>query len=179
MKYCPECSTDYPDDVYICVKDGRSLVSRKNDGNRLCAYCANSVPADATACPSCHASMPAESGFVWAKEAGPVPPTTFAGDFKRMPKSTKLLWIAGVLLAAILGFFVGGQLQRNDLLQSMQDQLKDVQFKEQKIKALETQLAQLQQDAAANNRQLAELKNQLHEQDTALAATQQKIFGPI
>lgn len=179
MKYCAECSTDYPDNVDICVKDGHALVSRKSGDNRLCSHCANSVPADALVCPHCHSNLPAQSAFAWAREDEPAAPTTVAADFKRMPKSTKLLWIAGVLLSAILGFFVGGQLQRNDLLQSMQDQLKEVHVKEQKIKVLETQFAQIQQDAAVNSRQLAELKTQLDEHQTQLAAAQQKLTGAM
>ncbi|MBM4262143.1 MAG: hypothetical protein FJ143_08265 [Deltaproteobacteria bacterium] len=94
-----------------------------------------------------------------------------------MPKSSKWLWVAGVLLSALAGFFAGGYLQRNDLLQSMQEQMKDMQAKEQKIKLLEEQLAKVQHDTADSGKQIADLKSQLEENQKELAATQQKLAG--
>ena len=149
MKYCPECSTDYPDAADICVKDGRALITR----SRLCPHCANSVPLDAAECPHCHGSLQAQSLFKWSEEAdSDSASSTMASDIKRMPKSSKLLSLGGILLAAIVGFLAGGQLQRNELIQSMQDQAHEVQLKERKIKSLESQLAQAQQNPAANSR---------------------------
>jgi hypothetical protein len=173
MKYCPECSTDYQDNVDFCAKDGRGLMAR----NRLCSHCANSVPAEATECPHCHGSLPTSSVFHWSKEADSAQSSTLASDIKRMPKSSKLLWLVGILLSAIAGFLAGGQLQRNELMQSIQDQAHDVQVKEQKIKSLEGELAQVQQNAMANSQQLAELKSKLEENQQELVGAQQKLTG--
>lgn len=94
-----------------------------------------------------------------------------------MPKSSKWLWVAGILLSALAGFFAGGYLQRNDLLQSMQEQMKEMQAKEQRIKALEGELAKVQQNTTDSGKQLADLKNQLEENQKELAVTQQKLAG--
>jgi TolA-binding protein len=99
-----------------------------------------------------------------------------ASDIKRMPKTSKLLSLVGILLAAIVGFVAGGQLQRNELIQSMQDQAHEVQLKERKIKSLESQLAQVQQNPAANSR-LAELETKLAEKQKELTEAQQKPTG--
>jgi ssDNA-binding Zn-finger/Zn-ribbon topoisomerase 1 len=171
MKYCPECSTDYQDDADFCVKDGRALITR----SRLCPHCANNVPLDAAECPQCHGSLSAQNLFKWSEEADSAS-STMASDIKRMPKSSKLLSLVGILLAAIAGFLAGGQLQRNDLIQSMQDQAHEVQLKERKIKALEGQLAQVQQNAPANG-QLAELERKLAEKQKELTEAQQKLTG--
>ena len=171
MKYCPECSTDYQDDADFCVKDGRALITR----SRLCPHCANNVPLDAAECPQCHGSLSAQNLFKWSEEADSAS-STMASDIKRMPKSSKLLSLVGILLAAIAGFLAGGQLQRNDLIQSMQDQAHEVQLKERKIKALEGQLAQVQQNAPVNG-QLVELERKLAEKQKELTEAQQKLTG--
>lgn len=178
MKHCPDCSAEYPDNIHFCSQDGSRLLVGSSSGTRLCPHCANSVPATAEQCPYCNATLtPQGPAFQWSKDDDLREPTTLTGDIQRMPKSSKWLWVAGVLLSALAGFFAGGYLQRNDLMQSMQEQLKDVQAKEQKIKTLEGQLAKVQQDTTDSGKQLADLKNQLEENQKELAATQQKLAG--
>lgn len=178
MKHCPGCSAEYADDIHFCSLDGSRLVAGAASGARLCPHCANSVPVAAEQCPYCNATLTGQgTAFQWSKDDDLREPTTLTGDIQRMPKSSKWLWVAGILLSALAGFFAGGYLQRNDLLHSMQEQMKDMQAKEQKIKTLEGQLAKVQQDTADGSKQLADLKNQLEENQKELAATQQKLAG--
>src|SRR6476619_1700745 len=105
MKTCPECSKEYADDVNFCTQDGRVLVGAEL--NRLCPFCGNRVAPDAQHCSFCNGRLADPARTATLQHAEDREPQTLSGDIKRMPKSSKLLWVAGILLAALAGFFIG------------------------------------------------------------------------
>jgi septal ring factor EnvC (AmiA/AmiB activator) len=83
--------------------------------------------------------------------------------------------MAAMLVTALIAFFAGGYIQRNQLLLSSQGNLKELQAKDQMIQSQEAQLAQTRQQLNENSNQLAEIKTKLEEGQKELSATQQRL----
>ncbi len=80
-----------------------------------------------------------------------------------------------MVVMALVGFFAGGYIQRNQLLLSSQANLKELQAKNQMIQSQEAQLAQTRQQLNENSNQLAETKTKLEESQKELSAAQQRL----
>ncbi len=176
MKQCPQCLDEYEDTVNFCTKEGRSLIVKSATRARLCSHCANSIEEDATNCPYCKADLLLQFFPQWLKrDESPLKPRFGSDNNKKFSIPSKFIWMAGMLVTALIGFFVGGYLQRNQLLLSSQANLKELQAKNQVIQSQEAQLAKTQQQLNENSNQLAEVKTKLEESQKALSAAQQRL----
>jgi hypothetical protein len=182
MKQCPQCLAEYDDVVKFCSKDGRSLMAKSTTRTRLCPYCANSIEEDATNCPYCKADLLSQSVPQWLKREESPFESRLASEDKRSSIPAKFIWLAAMLVVALAAFFVGGYIQRNQLLASAQGNLKELKAKDQMIQSSETQiqtlqsqLAQARQELNASANQLAAVKNKLEEGQKNLSITQQRL----
>jgi hypothetical protein len=175
MKQCPQCSTEYGDNVNFCANDGRSLVAKTITRSRLCPQCANSIPEESANCPYCKATLAAHSSPEWSLRDRPSLETGLASQARKRPFRTTFIWLAGMLVVALAAFFIGGHIQRSQLLLSAQENIKGLQEKDQKIQVLEGQLARVRQDLNENTNQLAESKTKLQESQKDLSLTQQRL----
>jgi uncharacterized protein YgiM (DUF1202 family) len=134
------------------------------------------VPADATECRHCKAALTAQSvdtSSIGQDDGGSQPSV---GESRQAPRRSQWAWVAGVLFAALTGYFAGSYLQRRDLLQSMQDLVSELQDREKQITVLKTELAQIRQDAGSNAKSVAELTGKF-EQPENLTTEGKKTSG--
>lgn len=178
MKVCPECSAQYDDSVSFCAKDGRSLTEKMVAHTRLCPHCANSIPEDTTTCPYCKAEVGTASTPQWPTRDDRSQGAPSAHE-RRFPKSALAALLAGVALSLIgLFLIVNVMLGRNEGSETRQlaeAKIKEVQEKEQKIQALEGQLAQTRQELADSSSQLAALKSRLEENENELSTARKRL----
>jgi cytoskeletal protein RodZ len=175
MKECPQCSAEYSDNVSFCPKDGKSLVAKITARKQLCPYCANSIEEDATSCPYCKADLVSQFVPQWLKRDESLSETGGASVRKKLLVPGSLIWLAAVLVTGLAAFLIGGRLQRAELVQLSQDNVKELQAKDQMIQSLEKQLDQTRQEFKDNSAQLAEAKAKLEEGQKNLTTAQQRL----
>jgi uncharacterized membrane-anchored protein YhcB (DUF1043 family) len=175
MKQCPQCLAEYEETVNFCAKEGKSLIAKSTTRARLCPYCANSIEEDATNCFYCKADLSSHFVPQWLKrDESPAEPG-LGSDNKRFSIPSKFIWMAAMLVMALIAFFAGGYIQRNQLLLSSQTSLKELQAKDQMIQSQQAQLSQTRQQLNENSNQLAEIKTKLEESQKELSVTRQRL----
>src|SRR4029077_12820158 len=102
-------------------------------------------------------------------------PRLGADNHKRSSIPSKFIWTATMLVTALIAFFAGEYIQRNQLLLSTQVNLKQLQAKDQMIQSQEAQLAQARQQLNENSNQLTEMKTKLEESQKELSAMQRRL----
>jgi len=153
------------------------LIGKSTTETRLCPNCANSIEEDATNCSYCKADLLLRFIPQWLKRDEPPSEPRLGADNnnKRFLIPSKFIWMAAVLVMALIAFFAGGYMQRNQLLLSSQANLKELQAKNQIIQSQEAQLAKTRQQLNENSNQLAEIKIKLEESQKELSAAQQRL----
>lgn len=151
------------------------MVGKSTTRTRPCPYCANSIEEDAAICSYCKADLLSDHAPKWLKRDEPLSePRVGPNGKKKFSIPSQFIWPAAMLVVALLAFFAGGYIQRNQLLLSSQANLKQLQAKDQIIQSQDAQLAQTRQQLNGNSNQLAELKIKLDESQKELSATQQR-----
>ncbi len=141
---------------------------------RLCPNCANSIALDTLTCPYCRASLSAAPMPQWPSQDKESPVASVKPAKSAIPLGSKLILVLGVLVFGLGVFLVGGHSERSDLAPLLEAKEKALQASEQKLKALEAQLAQTGEELKVSAAQLEELKTKLNVQEKSLAAAQQK-----
>ena len=142
---------------------------------RLCPQCANSIAVDALTCPYCKADLILSLAPEWpeqqraSEDSSPIPRQ------EKLPLRSKVILVLGLLLFALGVYLVGGNRERNDLTPVLAEQEKALKEKEEKIKGLEAQVAQLRQEQQGTTGQIDELKNTLAANQKDLAATKKRL----
>jgi uncharacterized protein YgiM (DUF1202 family) len=175
MKRCPQCSTEYDDEVSFCAKDGRSLVTKGGIRTKLCAHCANSIAEDALKCPYCKADLTSTADPQWPTREADTLEARLGSKKHKTSIASKAILIAGLLVFGIGVFLIGGQRQRSESQSLLEERLGQLRDKDQKIQTLEAELAQTRKELAQNSTQFVQLKNKLEESQKNLASTQQKL----
>jgi TolA-binding protein len=96
-------------------------------------------------------------------------------NHKRFSIPGNVIWLGAMLAVALIAFFAGGTMQRNQQSASAQADLKQLQAKEQMIQTQEAQLAQTRQQLNESSQQLAEMKSKLESSQKELSLTQQRL----
>jgi hypothetical protein len=175
MKRCPQCSTEYDDEVSFCAKDGRSLVTKGGIRTKLCSHCANSIAEDALKCPYCKADLTATADPQWPTREADTLEARLGSKKHKTSIASKAILIAGLLVFGIGVFLIGGQRQRSESQSLLEDKLGQLKDKDQKIQTLQAELAQARKELAQSSTQLVQLKSKLEESQKNLASTQQKL----
>jgi uncharacterized protein YgiM (DUF1202 family) len=175
MKRCPQCSTEYDDEVSFCAKDGRSLVTKGGIRTKLCAHCANSIAEDALKCPYCKADLTSTADPQWPTREADTLEARLGSKKHKTSIASKAILIAGLLVFGIGVFLIGGQRQRSESQSLLEERLGQLRDKDQKIQTLEAELAQARKELAQSSTQFVQLKNKLEESQKNLASTQQKL----
>jgi hypothetical protein len=152
------------------------MIGKSTTGTRLCPNCANSIAEAATNCPYCKADLSSRFVPQWLKrDEPPSEPRIGSDNNNKSSIPSKFIWMAAILVVALIAFFAGGYIQRSQLLQSSQATLKQLRAKDQMIQSQETQLAQIRRQLHENSNQLAEMKTKLDERQKELLVTQQRL----
>lgn len=180
MKRCPNCSSEYDDNISFCTKDGRALVTANTSRARLCPHCANSIEENAVKCPYCKAEFGArEEKPQWpSRDEMPGQPARSGHQLGSPAWKKPAIVTLAVSLIAVLGFglfLTAGYRQRNDTRQHEEATSKQAQEREEKIKTLEGELTQLRQELDKSKSQLESLAAKLGENQKELSATQQRL----
>jgi hypothetical protein len=181
MKQCPECSAHYDDNVKFCAKDGRSLQVSTVGPSRLCPHCANSIAEDAAHCPYCKADMAAEPAPEWLirDERFQEPRPSARREKTSMPK---MILVAGIALCIIAGGLLtsgilGGEDESGATRRLLDEKIKELQVKDEHLKAVEAELAKARQQVDASAKDDEALKARLEESQKARAAAEQRLSG--
>ena len=152
------------------------MIGESTAQTRLCPRCANSIAEDAADCRYCKADFSSESAPKWLKRDEPSPEPRISRDnHKRSSIPAKFIWMGAMLVTALIAFFAGGFIQRQQLSLSLQANLKQLQAKDQMIQSQEAQLAQMRQQLNDSSNQLAEVKTKLEGSQKELSLTQQRL----
>jgi hypothetical protein len=145
-------------------------------GARLCPNCANTIEGDATKCRYCKAELTADSVPQWLNR------NEFDSELRISSKNsrksfipTKFIWPAVTLVLALVAFYVGGYIQRNESALTAQAYSKRLQTKDQMLQDQEAQLNRLRQELTDKSNQLAEAKAKLEQSQKEASATQKRL----
>ena len=151
------------------------MIATSNAQTRLCPHCANSVGDDTANCPYCKADLSSQPVPPWLNRDEPLSEPRVVWQGMKMPIPSKFIWPSAVLVVALIAFFTGRYVQRNEQLLSSQADSKQLQAKDQMIQSQEAQLTQTRQQLNDNSNQLAEIKTKLEESQKELSATKQRL----
>lgn len=152
------------------------MIGKSTTRMRLCPHCANSIEEDATNCSYCRTDLLSHPPPQWLNRDEPSSEPRLGSDNqKRYSIASKFIWTAAMLVTALIAFFAGVYIQRNQLLLSTQAHLKHLQAKNQIIQSQEAQLAQARQQLDENSNQLTEMKTKLEESQKDLSAMQRRL----
>ena len=152
------------------------MIANSTAQARLCPNCANSIEEGATSCPYCKADLLLQFIPQWLRrDDSPSEPRLGAGNRKRFPIPPKFIWMAAVLVVALIAFFAGVYTQRSELALLSQANSKELQAKNQMIQSQEAQLAQTRQQLNENANKLTEVTTRLEESQKELSAAQQRL----
>ena len=146
-----------------------------NIETRLCPHCANSIGADALTCPYCKGNL---IGLVEPEWPG----RDALDDHPRVPSEkgkltvrSKAILVLGLLVFALGVYLAGGNVERHDLGPAMAEQQRALAEKDEKIKSLESQLAEVRDRNQGSTQQIEGFKAKLAQTHNDLAAAQRKL----
>lgn len=140
---------------------------------RLCPHCANSIGADALACPYCKRDLAGSAEPQWPERAL----EERTGVVSEKPKLTvrsKAILVVGLLVFALGVYLVGGNVERHDWDEVLARQEQTLREKDLKVESLQAELKELRQKAQSEESS-KELRARLEESQKNLAAVQRKL----
>ena len=93
----------------------------------------------------------------------------------RISTLSKIVLAAGVVVLALGVYLVAGQRGRSESQMLLEEKIKELQEKEQKIQTLETEAAKTRQSLTEQTNQLSELKTKLEESQKELASARVRL----
>jgi len=142
---------------------------------RLCPHCANSIGIGATKCPYCKADVGSTATPQWPTREGESVASQPAPKATRVSTLAKIVLVAGVAALALGVYLVVGQRGRSESQQLLEEKIKELQEKEQKISTLEAEAAKTRQTRTEQTGQLSELKSKLEESQKELASARVRL----
>src|SRR5262245_39855196 len=95
------------------------MIGKSSTRMRLCPHCANSIEEDATNCSYCKTDLLSQPFRRRLKRDEPSSEQRLSSDIhKRSSIPPKFIWTAAMLVTALIAFFAGWYIQRNQLLLS-------------------------------------------------------------
>jgi hypothetical protein len=178
MKQCPECSAEYDDNVKFCAKDGRSLRVATVAATRLCPHCANSIAEDAAYCPYCKTDVGAEAAPEWLirDERSGKPRPASLDKKTSMPRIMLMAGIALCVFAAAL--FATGVIGKGESAATrrlLDEKVKELQAKDERLKTVEAELAKARQEADASAQEGEALKARLETSQKAQGVAEARL----
>ena len=145
--------------------------------SRLCPHCANSIAEDAAQCPYCKADLgPGPSPEWLIRDESPF---GTRAPTREKARASRVVLIAGIVLcviaAALFGTGIFGNIDSSGTRGLLQQKTKELQIKDEQIKAIETELNKVRLEAADLGKEAVALKAQLEQRQKELAASEQRL----
>jgi cell division protein FtsB len=150
-------------------------VRQPSPETRLCPHCANSLAVDALVCPYCKADLLGSAEPEWPGRDAEEHHSSEPNERSKLTVRSKAILVLGLLVFSLGVYLVGTNVERQDLRPQMAEQQKALEEKDQKVKALESQLARLREDQQGSAKQIEELRARLQEREKDSAATQRRL----
>ncbi len=93
----------------------------------------------------------------------------------RVSAPAKIVWVAGIVALALAVYLVVGQRGRSESQLLLEEKIKELQEKEQKIQTLESDAAKTRQTLTEQTGQLSELRTKLEESQKELASARVRL----
>jgi len=142
---------------------------------RLCPHCANSIGLDTVICPYCKADMLSSAEPQWPEQETSDDRPPAVPEKERLTVRSKAILILGLLVFALGVYLAGGNVERQDLRPVMDEQQKALYERDDKIKSLESQLAELRKASQGTSQQIEQLKAKLAQGEKDLTAVQRRL----
>jgi hypothetical protein len=150
-------------------------VTKTGIRTKLCPHCANSIAVDAFKCPYCKAELASTSAPQWPTREERSPHDRILAEKSKTSMASKAILVVGLLVFAVGVFLIGGQRQRSESGSLLDEKLRELREKDQKIESLEGELAQVRKELTENSTEVAELKAKLEESEKDLVSAQQRL----
>jgi len=146
---------------------------------RLCPHCANSIALDALNCPYCKADLmhtlaPQEPQWPSRDDEEELP-LIGAPAKQKLPLRSKIILVTGLLLFALGVYMVGGNRERSDFADVLQEKEQELRDKDDKIKALDAELVKLRQQSQSAARELAEVQSKASASEKELTTARARL----
>jgi hypothetical protein len=150
---------------------------------RLCPHCANSIGVDASICPYCKADLTDSFEPEWPRrDADEAEYSAVSAPKEKLTVKSKAILLLGLLVFALGVYMVGGNVERHDLGPALAEQKKALAEqqmalaeKDERIKSLESQLAEVRRNNQGSTQQIETFKAKLEQSQKDLAAAQKKL----
>jgi len=142
---------------------------------RLCPHCANSIDIGAAKCPYCRVDLKSAAAPQWPtreEESAASQPAPKAARISMLPT---IVLIVGVAALALGVYLVVGQRGRSESQLLLEEKIKELQEKEQKIQTLEADAAKTRQTLTDQTSRMNELKAKLEESQKELASARVRL----
>lgn len=146
---------------------------------RLCPHCANSIDIRAAKCPYCRVDLKSAAAPQWPtreEESAAPQPAPKAARISMLPT---IVLVVGVAALALAVYLVVGQRGPSESQLLLEEKIKELQEKEQKIQTLEADAAKTRQtleaDAAKARQTLTEQTSRMNELKAKLEESQKEL----
>jgi hypothetical protein len=142
---------------------------------RLCPHCANSIDLGAAKCPYCKVDLKSAAAPQWPTREGESVASRPAPKAARISTLATIVLVVGVGALAVGVYLVVGQRGRSESQLLLEEKIKELQEKEQKISTFEAEAAKTRQTLTEQTGQLSELKAKLEESQKELASVRVRL----
>jgi hypothetical protein len=143
---------------------------------RLCPHCANNIDTDALTCPYCKVDLTGSFEPEWPQRdaEGEYHPA-LKPERERLTIRSKAILVLGLLVFAFGTYLVGVNVERHELGPAIAEQQRALAEKDERIRRLESQLAELRHNSQGGTQQTEDFKAKLDQSQKNLAAAQRKL----
>lgn len=142
---------------------------------RLCPHCANSIGLNAAKCPYCKADLESGAKPQWPTKEGEPSLAGRAPNRARVSTLSIVFLVAGLAALSAGLYLVAMPRGGNETQLLLEEKIKELQEKEQKIETLEAEAAKSRQTLTEQAGQLSELKIKLEESQKELASVRVRL----
>ncbi len=142
---------------------------------RLCPHCANSISVNTAKCPYCKADLESAATPQWPTQGGEPPVAKPAPNRNRISTLSIIVMVLGLAALAVGVYLIAGPKGRSESQLLLEEKIKELQEKEQKIQTLEAETAKTRQTLTEQAGQLSELRTKVEESQKELASARVRL----
>ena len=126
-------------------------------------------------CPYCKVDLLSLAEPQWPEHDTGHDKTAVLPEKEKLPITSKVILVLGLMVFALGVYLVGGNVERHDMRPVMDEQQRALSERDDKIKGLESQLAELRRNNQSTIQQIEQLKAKLTKSEKELIAAQRRV----